>query len=507
MARRAGLARTGVPAVIVVAGVVLTVVGVHTRGEGWYVGGLGVLALGGGVLVLRSRGVRRLGEAVAVVAALLLAAVVVTVGVEAPRQVLRQQLAGSGVAWRVDSPLVGVPVHAPLLLGQTAVVIGGRDGWVMMSTRDGRVLQSFDAFARQPMVAADNRLLMIPAGSNEAGDVVMYDDAGQELWRHTGTSVLAYAQGVTVVETCNPVRADCGQIGYRDNGSQAWRRESHSVDPPGRRIPSVQYLPTAGPDTPRVLPAIAAWPLSYSDAAVRWQFVDPATGRIMRTVTTPYAGAVGDTMISYGGGAASGRATFTLAWPDSSPPVVVAEPQGSSNVLPVALGPLLVLTNTLLARPTAIDIAEHVPVGERNVALPTADVAYGDARLLGAAGIGVAGVVTADGDVVDARPQPPAQGWQLHTSTPTAQVSVGAQTVVVDNELRRTTPFDDARGYQSGHSWIDVDHRITVLQLSTGRITGQLRLGHDDQIWAAGVADGVAVVADDHSLCLLGRSR
>ena len=424
-------------------------------------------------------------------------------GITWPALALNAQYDGDHVRWNVADPFNGTDGPArsvALTVGDTAVIEGEPGVYELVSLSDGHAVAKLPFRPEDTLAAAGPHLLR--QSQTDGGTATLYDVTGRKLWAHPASRALAYASGVTVLETCtNGYR--CVEAGIKDDGQQAWTADVQGWQAQGRRFATAVRLPLGDRD-PTILPAIALWALgdANSDSSkVHFQFADPATGKVIRSATADAAGVAGTTMVTSNPDQGGVRTEFDLSWPGTSNATKVTV--GDTTAIPTAVGHVLFLGNT--ADYPAIDLGSQpdpafTGTGPRQMFLgPTAAVDADSRR--SPLQIGEFGQAEATGAQV-AGGALGNENWTYVADSQFTGVAVGAHTAVVNSDIARSNPFEDKPGLDPTTLRGDADTRITVLDLSTGAVTGQVRLHGGAAV--AGVGRGTAVVIGDGRIRLVG---
>lgn len=471
--------------ILVGSGAALAVHGWTRLAEVQYLAGL--ILLGVGVLTSVAALAPQRGRVLTLVGAVVVTvALTVGIGIVLPRHNLASEFAGRQVRWSRGLPGDTDAVGITVVHDDRAVVTYDNRGRVI-DLASGSVVSELAVDDDERVARTEDGFVVGRPGHT----IALYDAGGHRLSESGPHAfVVARADGITAYLD------DCGQDGCMvravdDEGNVEWERSGYS------RPHLVLHTINALPDPPLsagapVIPRTVLLPRSRQDRTAFDQ-IDLASGRVVRTVHADRAAVQGDRVV--GIRRLDDRCRVS-AWEGADRPSRSAwfPCDGSYGVI---VGSHLVMTDARGA--TVLDLAalgepDHITRGAEGLAY-------------GPEGYVIAGI---EGSPFGLRLAPrvilgSAWGggrddrWAFRADG-RVRVAVGAGSVAVWSPAARRNAFDHSNG---PHSDVDLDWRVTVLDLGTGRVTGSLRL-HDRPAAVRALGDGSALVAGDHRLILLG---
>lgn len=449
-----------------------------------YLWGLALTAAGGSLMVFIALPVLR--RMVRLVLCLVLVTAVIGLGVWLPHRQLDAAFAGMNVQWSIPSADPEDEFVVALLGGPDIAVLADQSSARLISLADGHQINKIPATRDATFSVAGERLLVVQRGLAQ-----LYDKEGKSLWSEVvhGDRGVAAGPGTTVLEAGDTA------VAVADDGSIRWQRKVDAIRAESSRFPNVGDLPanniylTSGPP---VLPSVAALPLPATKD--EWDFVEPTTGRSVHRAAGEFAGSVGPALIT--STFVDGLGCDVRIKGESTKPALL----GCTYGKPWAVGSALFFENGADANVTRFrpdgGIAGRLSV--RDVSLSTAK-SNQDRALV----VSDRAMASRDGRTVHGYPDLRyVDGWTFVAESEGLTLKVGQQSVVVIAALPRTNPFDNRSGFVPGDDTGDTDHRISVLDATTGAVTGSVRAHTVSSIRP--VAPGRALVVADGNVLLLG---
>lgn len=488
-------------------GACLLVAGLLTASSGLYLSGL-ILATavvaGTCVFWLRRR-VRWLRWA----SGIAVTAVLIAAGVVWPHVALTAEFDGVNVRWELAAAGdQNFTLSQPVQVDDVLVVPGIRRDRVL-SLRDGHQIAKIEQGQDFTIAQADHRIVVMPRSGSAGREVSLYDTAGKRLWMKPGTSALAYADGITVVENTSAGLSGVTETAYADDGAQVWQRTATAAV---LGIPTFQQQPARNMDKGTVLPTMAVW--KQGAAAL---FVDPATGRVVKQFdnNAAFIGVVDGATIVVANPDHPGS-TATISWPGTATSDVEQLDPGAH---PTAAIGRYVFFDSQLDGPGMLDVGQ-VPSAytTRRRALQQTVVGQGVPAPSGRfthppATAGEVGRTSTSGAVISGQTwDSTSNWWRSITRSDACREAIGGRTVMVTCALPRTNPLDPSVGYRRedvNRAGIDetidrdVDQDVAVLSLLDGTEHGHVRVHSLSD--AVSVADGAAVIFADDTIRLVGR--